>query len=393
MEPLARIDNNFALQSNILSVYQDISENDQIREASKKSRKLFDAFRTQSFMREDVFALVNAVHDGSEGLDAESSLLLKLTYDRHIQMSVGLRDTKQKQRYKEIQAQLAEIKPAFRQNLNSDNSTVDFNLDDLKGVPDRILAKLDPKGAAQHQYQVTLSNPSHMEIMERATKSETRRRLFIASQNRCVGNGPLLKEAAILRYESANLLGFPDNAARQIQGRMAKIPDTVNKFLAELCSKLTPAGLASLNELEFLKRDDVSRQDELDQYDHSFFIWDYHFYHRLMLERHLGIDRQKIREYFPLQTTIAGMLSIFGSLFQLKFIELKGADKSSNMVWHEDTQVFQVHGIQKQSNHFHGYLYLDLFYRQGKYPNPACFNLQPVMQSSIGREFPFSDPV
>ncbi|UKZ76840.1 hypothetical protein TrVFT333_004555 [Trichoderma virens FT-333] len=152
MEPLARIDNNFALQSNILSVYQHISENAQIREASKKSRKLFDAFRTQSFMREDVFALVNAVHDGSEGLDAEPSLLLKLTYDRHIQMGAGLRDTKQKQRYKEIQARLAEIKPAFRQNLNSDNSTVDFNFDDLKGVPDRILAKLDPKGAAQDQY-------------------------------------------------------------------------------------------------------------------------------------------------------------------------------------------------------------------------------------------------
>lgn len=393
MEPLASIDNNFALESNILCFYQHVSEDEQIREASKKSQKLFDAFRAESFLREDIFALVNAVHDRSEDLDTESSLLLKLTYDRYTQMGVGLHDTNQKQRYKEIQARLGEIKTVFLEGLTSDKSIVDFSLGELKGVPDRILAKLETKGAAQDRYQVTLSNSSHMEIMEHAIKSETRRRLFIASQNKCASNRPLLKEAAILRYESANLLGFPDNAARQIQGRMAKMPDTVNKFLAEFCSKIRPAGLASLNALQYFKRDDISHRDEPDRHDHSFFMWDYHFYHRLMLEKHLAIDRQKIREYFPLQTTIAGMMSIFAALFRLEFTELKGTDKSSNMVWYQDTKVFQVHDTQKRSNRFLGYLYLDLFHRRSKYPNPACFNLQPVIQSFIVHEFPFSDPV
>lgn len=380
--PLANMENEFALRSKILCFYRHVSEDANIRAASNKAQALFDAFRTESLMREDIFALVRTVHDQSRNLDRESALLLKLAYNRHIQTGVGLLVVDQKERFKAIQTRLSQIKISFRENLVSDKTTISFTFAELEGVPDKILAKLGKTEAPQDQYQVMLSNPSHMEILSYATKSETRKRMFVAGQNRCRDNGPLLKEAVILRHESAILLGFPNHAARQLQGTMAETPNTVNDFLEDLRIKITPAGLDSLKVFKDAKRKHLSSQGETDKHDDRFFLWDYQFYHRLILEQEISLDRQKLREYFPIQKTIPNMMSIFAHLFGLEFTELQKSEEPPHMVWHKDVQAFRVHESQERGGEFLGYLYIDPFHRPGKYPQASCFNLQPVRASS-----------
>ncbi|KFG79793.1 metallopeptidase MepB [Metarhizium anisopliae] len=387
--PLINMENEFALQSNILCFYRHVSEDAEIRAASSKVQTLFNAFLTELLMREDIFTLVRTVHNQSKDLDQESASLLTFAYNRHIQTGVGLLGEGQKQRFQAIQARLSQIKTAFRENLVSDKTTISFTLAELEGVPDRILAKLEKKGAPQDQYEVILSNPSHMEILSYATRSETRKRMFIASQNRCSDNGPLLKEAVILRHESACLLGFPNHAARQLQGTMAETPNTVNDFLEDLRIKITPTGLDSLKVFKDSKRDHLSNQGEADQHNDRFFLWDYQFYHRLILEQEISLDRQKLREYFPVQTTIANMMSIFAHLFGLEFTELQTGEKTPHMFWHEDVQVFRVHESRERGREFLGHLYIDLFHRPGKYAQASCFNLQPGFTRQDGsRSFP-----
>jgi metallopeptidase MepB len=80
------------------------------------------------------------------------------------------------------------------------------------------------------------------------------------------------------------------------------------------------------------------------------------------------------------------MLKIFEELFGLEFVEIVGEDraavaptgKGDDIVWHEDVQVFSVWDDAGEGNGFVGYLYLDLFPREGKYGHAANFNLQPV---------------
>ena len=68
------------------------------------------------------------------------------------------------------------------------------------------------------------------------------------------------------------------------------------------------------------------------------------------------------------------------------FVEITGEDraavapsgKGSDIVWHEDVQVFSVWDDAGEGSGFIGYLYLDLFPREGKYGHAANFNLQPV---------------
>lgn len=109
------------------------------------------------------------------------------------------------------------------------------------------------------------------------------------------------------------------------------------------------------------------------------------FYDTLMLEKEFSLDQEAIAEYFPLETTIRGMLQIFEELFGLVFVQITGAErdaisetgKGEDIVWHPDVQVFSVWDDEGEGSGFVGYLYLDLHPRDGKYGHAANFNLQP----------------
>lgn len=62
--------------------------------------------------------------------------------------------------------------------------------------------------------------------------------------------------------------------------------------------------------------------------DGNYYLWDARYYNRLMVEQEFSIDEQKIAEYFPLQSTIEGMLGIFESLFGFVFVEIQEEDRA-----------------------------------------------------------------
>jgi metallopeptidase MepB len=147
---------------------------------------------------------------------------------------------------------------------------------------------------------------------------------------------------------------------------------------------LTAGGQREIKNLKQFKKANLDSRGE--SFDGQYFLWDHGFYNRLMLEKQYSVDQQKIAEYFPLQTTIRGMLETFQHLFGLVFVEITGEErnkladsgKGSDIVWHQDVQVFGVWDDDEQGSGFVGYLYLDLYPREGKYGNAANFNLQPV---------------
>jgi metallopeptidase MepB len=47
-----------------------------------------------------------------------------------------------------------------------------------------------------------------------------------------------------------------------------------------------------------------------------------------MVEQEFSIDEQKIAEYFPLQSTVDGMLGIFKDLFGFIFVEIQPKNRA-----------------------------------------------------------------
>lgn len=284
----------------------------------------------------------------------------------------------------------------FQKNLNEEDGGLWFTPQELDGVPEDVLAGLKKgEGENEGKLRLTFKYPDLFPAMKYAKHADVRKQVMIANENKCNQNVPLFREAILLRDEAARLLDYPSHAAFRLEDKMAKNPQTVNSFLGDLRSRLAAGGQKEIQDLLALKKADVEARGE--PFDGRYYLWDHRFYDRLMLEQHYSLDQQQIAEYFPLQTTIAGMLKIFEELFGLEFVEITGEDRAqvapsgngSDIVWHEDVQIFSVWDDQGEGSGFVGYLYLDLFPRQGKYGHAANFNLQPGFIDANGqRRYP-----
>ena len=390
--PLAYDENRQGLESHILGFYQSVSTSQELRDASTEAERLMDDFSIEASMREDVFKLVDAALKRKEQLDPESQRLLEKEHKSFVRNGLNLPAGPKRDRFKEIKKRLSQLGIIFSKNLNEEKGGLWFTAEELSGVPEDVLSLLKRE---DDKYWLTFKYPDLFPTLKYCTKSETRKKVFIANENKCNQNAPLFREAIILRDEAARLLGYPNHATFRIEDKMAKTPKTVDDFLGDLRLRLSEGGLAEIETLKEMKRQDLASSGA--DFDGRYYLWDHRFYDRMMEEKDYQLDQQLISEYFPLQTTIQGMLRIFEQLFGLVFVEIVGSDRDSiapsgkgdDIVWHEEVQVFSVWDDEGEGSGFIGYLYLDLFPRVGKYGHAANFNLQPgFIQENGTRRYP-----
>jgi metallopeptidase MepB len=384
--PFAQDDNEVALQSHLIGFYQSVSTDAKLRDASTEAEKQMDKFGIETSMREDLFQLCSAAYNKQQNdsaLDPESQKLLQKDYKDYIKMGLGIPAGPKRDRFKAIKERLSELGITFQKTLNEDDGGLWLTPEELKGVPADVvdgLKKGEEGSENAGKLWLTFKYPDLFPTLKYCKNEDVRRRLFVANENKCAKNVPLFKEAIVLRDESARLLGYPDHATFRIEDKMAKTPKTVNDFLGDLRERLAPGGVKEIEKLKELKKAEGLSNDT-----EHYYLWDHRYFDTLMLEKDYQLDQNKISEYFPLQTSISGMLNIFEELFGLQFIEVAGAHrdeispsgKGSDIIWHPDVQVFAVWDDASEGNGFVGYLYLDLFPRDGKYGHAANFNLQP----------------
>ena len=385
-----------ALEAHVIGLYQAVSTDQQLRDASSEAEKLMDDFAIESSMREDVFGLVDAVLKKGEKLDPESQRLLEKDRKSYIRNGLGVPAGPKRDRFKDIKKRLSEIGIAFQKTLNEENGGIWLTADELDGVPKDLVDNLK-KGEGEHtgKLWLTFKYPDLFPTLKYATNASVRERLFIENENKCPSNVPLFKEAVVLRDEAARILGYNNHAEFKIEDKMAKTPKTVDDFLGDLRLKLAPGGIQEKNKLLEIKAEDLKARGKAGEIDGKYYLWDHRYYDRLMLEKDFALDQEKISEYFPLDNTIRGMLHIFEELFGLVFVEITGADRNaiaasgngSDIVWHEDVQVFSVWDDEGEGSGFVGYLYLDLHPREGKYGHAANFNLQPGFIGKDGKRW------
>jgi metallopeptidase MepB len=392
--PMAHDNNKGAIESHIIGFYQAVSTEQTLRDASSEAERQLDEFSIESAMREDVFKLYDAVLKKGEKLDPESQRLLEKDHKSYIRNGLGVPAGPKRARFKEIKKQLSDISIKFQKTLNEENGGLWLTPEELDGVPSDLVNNLK-KGEGENAGKVwlTFKYPDLFPTLKYAKSAEVRKKLFEANENKCNSNVPLFKEAIVLRDEAARILGYNNHAEFRIEDKMAKTPKTVDDFLSDLRTRLAPGGVEEIKKLKSLKEEDLKSKGQQREYDGNYYLWDHRYYDRLMLEKDFQLDQQKVSEYFPLYTTIEGMLRIFEELFGLVFVEITGKDRDAlsetgngkDIVWHEDVQLFSVWNDESEGDGFVGYLYLDLFPRDGKYGHAANFNLQPGYTDENGK--------
>ena len=376
IKPYADLENKQSGLTNQLSFYQYVSADKALRDASNESDAKFRKYGIEAGLREDVYKVINKVYldnKDNNSLDSETKRFIEKLNKQYERNGLSL-PLETREKIKELKQELSTLSLKFSSNLSEETGFKLYTKDELENVPEDVIKQFDEvkEEDGSVKYKMTFKYPDLFPVLKYAKNEETRKSAFTADQNKCPENAELLIKAVKIRAELSQLLGYKNFSEYILEERMAKTPENVMNFLNDLKTKLKPLGEKEFEYLKSLKVKETGKSDT------GYNIWDQRYYHTKMLENDYNVDDIKIAEYFPMKNTIFKMLSIYETIFNLKFIEIAKDDKLYN-TWHEDVKQFQVWKMDDTANPvFIGYLYFDLHPRTGKYGHAANFGLVPA---------------
>lgn len=388
--PLLHDDHRAARRLCIFRIFSSVAEAPELRDAARAAEQLTAKADAAALMRRDVAALVAAVYDkhrsGELRLDDESAYKLFKTHRAYQNAGAGIADH-QRGAYMAAVEERNSVLVAARKTLSETDEGVWFTRAQLAGVP---ASALDTMDAEDDRLKVTFKKGHLFPVMKHASDARTRKALHVAKENRFPENVEALQRAVALRDDIARLLGFANHAALKIEDKMAPSVESVMARLNKLRTELQPLARAEIDTLYALKKAYIaehgSAEDEADA--PTLNAWDWAFYARILEKERYSVDSLLVSEYFEVQHSLDGMLRIFEELFGLVFVLTEAP------TWHKDVAVYSAWDSDEQGGGFLGYLYLDIYARDGKYSGAHSSLVQPGFTTEQNtRHFPSSSLV
>ncbi|NKC16533.1 MAG: oligopeptidase A [Gammaproteobacteria bacterium] len=302
---------------------------------------------------------------GEDGYGEDEDKRAWLDYKlQQMRLSGAGLDEAARQRFAEITLQLAQLTNRFSENVLDASQTWQLHIENiarLDGLPQDIrnAAVVKAQHARSSGALLTLDFPVFAAVMGYAQDRRLREKLHRVWVTRASEQPPsdarfdntaLMGEILKLRHDAARLLGFDTYADRSLATKMATSAREVVAFLRDLNAKVKPYAQAELAQLQRFARE----RDGLDTLE----SWDVSYYTQRWREEALGLDVQALRAYFPIDRVLHGLFTLLSRLFGIGAVRCDEAD-----TWHPDVRLFRVHG---DDNTTIGYIYLDLYARQGK---------------------------
>src|SRR5438876_1373185 len=300
------------------------------------------AHHDEIFLNPKLFARVQALYEQRDklGLDPESAYLLERYYKDFVRAGGKLSDA-DKEKLKEINAELAKLQTDFEQNVlkerNASSVVVDKK-EELAGLTDDQMKSVINAAKAEHKegkFVIQLQNTTGQPLLGSLQDRHLRERIMQASLSRNSKGGEfdtrnIVLRTAQLRAEKAKLLGYDNWAAYQLEDQTAHDMPTVNKLLADLA----PPAVANA------KREAAEQQKVVDQEKGGFQIaaHDWDFYSEKVRKAKYAFDESEVRPYYELNHVIVdGVFFAANKEYGLTFKE-----RHDLPVYQPDVRVWEV---------------------------------------------------
>ena len=289
-----------------------------------------------------LFARLQALHDQRDSLklDAESKRLLERTYQDFVRSGAKLGEA-EKTKLRAMNAEIATLQTKFTQNVLSEvnaKAVVVDTREELAGLTDNEIAAAAAAAkelGKEGKFVLRLLNTSGQPSLTSLTNRALRQRILDISLGRNSSGGEFDNREGVLRIvklraERAQLLGYANHAAYQLEDQTAKDVPTVNKLLAEL----GPAAVANA------RKEGADMQKMIDAEKGGFQVaaadWD--FYAEKVRRARYAFDESQLRPYFE-----ANRVLVDGVFFAAeKFYGIKFKQRKDLPVYHPDVQVWEV---------------------------------------------------
>lgn len=270
-------------------------------------------------------------------------------------------------KYKNLTKEIGELSSAYSTNMNSSKEILTLDENGVEGLPDSFKANYKVK---EGQYDIPIINATSDPVLSNASKEETRKSYYIKFYNRAADkNLAILDEMVKKRDELAKLMGYQSYAAYALVPKMAGNPKNVWDFLNDLINRSKEK---AKNDVALL---DLEKKVELTKQEVKLEPWDVAFYKNQIIKKQYQINNEELREYFPMEGCLKGMMDIYQKLLGLEFKKVNNPS-----VWNDDVEMYEVYENGKLKGRF----YLDLFPR----PNKETWFYGVNIVSGKGKEIP-----
>ena len=301
---IAAFDRSGAVLDRVTAVLFNVSESDvtdELNAVVEKATPLVSVHSDDIFMNPDLFARVKAVYEADQSaLSREQQMLLKKFYENFINNGIGL-DKAGQDRLKEINSELSSLVLTFGNHL------------------------LNESNAYKAEIGASVSN--YYDMMASETDRAKREKMFRMYSNRGNnGNENDNKEVLLrimeLRIEKAKLLGFETPAAQILDTKMAKTPETVDAFLANIMDAA----------MKRAKEEVVDMQKAMDEDIKAGLLpagtriqpWDYMYYAERVRKARFALDESEVMKYFKMENVRAGVFGNATRLYGIQFEPIEG---------------------------------------------------------------------
>lgn len=354
--------------------------NDSIQALQKEMTPLFSKHRDDISLNEKLFERIKSVYENRDkfNLSPEESKLLEDQYLGFIRNGIGL-SSEDKEKLRALNGQLSMLSLSFGENLLAETNSFTMVIDneqDLSGLPEGVIAQASAAAKArgmEGKWLFTLQAPSYFPFMTYADNRGLREKMFSGYMLRGNNgnerdNNKIAADIVRLRVEKANLLGYKSHADYVLERNMAKEPQKVLTFLAQIWDAALPVAKAEAAEQQRL----------IDKEGGKFKLepWDWFYYTEKIRKEKYDLSDEETRPYFSVSNVTEGMFYVANRLYGLEFSERKDIP-----LYHPDVKTFEVKRNQKHV----GILMIDYYPRASKRGGAWCSAMRPQRLDEKGK--------
>jgi len=342
---LVPLESSGRLLDRVASVFFGVvgaNTNDTLKEIQATMAPRLAAHQDEILLNRQLFERIRAIYEqrGTLGLDAETLRLVEETYKDFVRAGAAL-STEEQARLRAMNAELAELRTRFEQNVLDAGNAGAIIVDDaamLEGLTDAQIQTAAAAATARGldgRYAIPLLNTTQQPLMSVLANRALRERMLAASMARANDGGEFDNRATVsriarLRAERAQLLGYATHADYVLEDGTAGTTAAVNARLAEL----TPPSVANA------RREAADLQAVVDAAGGEFALaaWDWDYYaEKLRLARY-AFDDNELKPYLELDRVLNdGVFYAANQLYGLTFME-----RTDLPVYEDSVRVFEV---------------------------------------------------
>lgn len=353
----AALDRISGLFFNLLEAESD----DAMQQMAEEVSPLLTEYEMYVSLNEALFARVKAVYDSRDTLtlDPDQRKLLDETY-KGFTRSGALLSAEDKKTYATLEEELSLLELRFGKNVLDATNAFSLEITDeaqLEGLPQyvRDAAAQAAREKGLEGWRFDLSHPSYVPFLQFSARADLRERLWRAYNSRALGgpfdNTPLCVQITELRRRIAQLLGYADWAAYELEERMAKNIGAVRNLLDALMVPSLPAARREVAALLAYARQQGYVEKQMQP-------WDFAYWSERYRAEHFALREEQLKPYFRLEDCIAAVFGLATRLYGIRFVprtDLPG--------YHPDVRIFDV---QDADGRHLALFYADFFPRPGK---------------------------